>query len=195
MSIALLRQCALSIPALYITLGSAGYQRLTFAPSRTVRSSITLFSFSRTYYRILGKQKWSSVYVQILAFLHFRADSDSEDETIEISKKASKPTKRVCGWNSSTNLLCKKPATAADNRSSIAAKPWQRRATLSNNFAADVKVKINLYDRYTANAATECFKFFHYSDLRLYIKQYRRNHSCGLGHRHHMTNGRSISNI
>ncbi|XP_077969060.1 uncharacterized protein LOC144422921 isoform X2 [Styela clava] len=114
----------------------------------------------------------------------FQDQNGNEKKMMEPSKKF---VKHICGWNLDYDKYHLK-TRSTENRTVCTAKTPQKRTIPSTpTLASDLKIKINLYDRYTANSVGAIFKFFHYADLRLYIKQYRRNHSCGVGQRTHLT--------
>nr|XP_002124260.1 uncharacterized protein LOC100176366 [Ciona intestinalis] len=78
--------------------------------------------------------------------------------------KSTKPRKTLLsGWESGKQTL---PQRAADKRQ----KPKANAFTVKSS-----KERNNLHDKYLPNT-TSNDKFFHYTDIALYIKQYRREH-------------------
>lgn len=100
----------------------------------------------------------------------------------------------LCGWTSFTNHKVfptnNRPHTTPTSTHATTANYYRRSNAME---AINERPRTNLHDRYTSNSepsSSENFQFFHYNDIKLYMKQYRSNHVCGHGERPHNLRGK-----
>lgn len=97
----------------------------------------------------------------------------------------------LTGWEMPSSRLKTRPLETR-----ISSQTGRRTSLIPSTMTFDGRPRSNIQDRYSTLYGTpspsDNYKFFHYADLRLYMKQYRRNHVCGAAERADNLNSRLL---